>query len=109
MDTVTSLPFNTRILYSILNLHNFRLNPNWAYLFVCAFECKKHVDHVARDERHGGEGHAPADPLAPGWEHIVAQGEGNHLHCTEQEDSLDKRDMEEDLSAFIIMLIELVL
>lgn len=63
----------------------------WSYLFVCAFECEEHVDHVAGDENHGGEGHAPADPLTPGREHVVTHGEGNHLHCTEQEDPLCKQ------------------
>lgn len=62
-----------------------------SYLFVCAFEVEEHVDHVAGDEGHGGEGHAPANSLAPFWEHIVTQGERDHLHCTEQEDSLQKK------------------
>lgn len=83
---------------TLLTASTIRLNPHWSYLFVCAFECEKHVAHVARDKHHGGESHAPADPLAPGWEHVVAHGEGNHLHCTEQEHSLDTRDKEADLT-----------
>lgn len=82
----------------------FRLNQHRSYLFVCAFECKEHVAHVARNKGHGGEGHTPANPLAPGWEHIVTHGEGNHLHCTKQEDSLDKTDKEIDVSTYIIVL-----
>lgn len=73
---------------------SIRLDPRWSYLFVCAFECEEHVDHVARDEGHGGEGHAPANPLAPGREHIVTHGKRNHLHCTKQKDSLDKKGQE---------------
>lgn len=88
-----------------LSLHQHRrLDHHPQTLFVCAFECEEHVAHVARDEHHRGEGHAPADPLPPGWEHVVAHGEGNHLHCTEQEHSLDLRDKETDLSISVIML-----
>lgn len=60
------------------------------HLFVCALEGEEHVTHVAGDEGHGGEGHAPANSLAPFWEHVVAHGERDHLHCTEQEDSLQQ-------------------
>lgn len=68
-----------------------------SYLFVCAFECEEHVAHVARDENHGGEGHAPADPLTPGREHIVAHSKRNHLYCTKQEDSLYARGTREKI------------
>lgn len=67
-----------------------RLDLCCSYLFVCAFECEEHVAHVAWDEGHGGEGHAPADSLAPFWEHVVTHGKRDHLHCAEQEDSLQK-------------------
>ena len=80
------------------------LIPHESYLFVCAFDCQEHVDHVARDEEHGGEGHAPPNPLAPGREHVVTQGEGNHLHCTEQEDSL-RQEVKRKISGPIIIII----
>lgn len=79
-----------------------RLTP--AYLFVCAFECEEHVAHEARDEDHGGEGHAPSDTLAPGREHIVTQGEGDHLHGTKQEHSLDARHEETHLIISIVIV-----
>ena len=72
----------------------------YIYLFVCAFECEEHVAHVARDENHGGECHAPADPLTPAREHIIAQFQGNHLHRAEQEDSLGKRRIKGEISLF---------
>ena len=78
--------------------YKIRQNPPRSYLFVCAFECEEHVAHVARDEDHGGKGHAPADPLTPGWEYIFTHCERDHLHCTKQEDPLyTKETREEDL------------
>lgn len=77
---------------------------HWSYLFVCAFECEEHVAHVARDESHWGEGHAPPNALAPGRVHVVTQGEGNHLHCTKQEDPLDNKDKDMYLSIFFIIM-----
>lgn len=74
----------------------------YTYLFVCAFECEEHVAHVAWDENHGGECHAPADPLTPAWEHIIAQFEGNHLHRTEQEDTLGRKRTGEKSSSFLL-------
>lgn len=67
------------------------------YLFVCAFECEEHVAHVARDQDHGGQGHAPADSLSPAREHVIAHGERDHLHCTEQKDALDKKATSEEI------------
>ena len=65
------------------------------YLFVCALQREEHVDHVARYEEHGGQGHTPAHTLAPLWEHIVVQLERNHLDGTEDEHSLGDKDEEE--------------
>lgn len=88
---------------------SIRLNPHLSHLFVCAFNGEEHVAHVARDKDHGGEGHAPANPLAPGWEHIVTHGKRNHLHCTKQKDSLDKRDKKIGLNAFIFVIVNAIL